>query len=206
MNCLITVRSEVGVLNSPLMQSDLPKDIVGWQKKKPVGVEIIGIWLPNIEKRKRRLLLHSSFKRREIYIGRADMSTLDNSIMHKEHHEADGEHLMWLEEIGHWRTEHRRAASMLAQVQAALLEQDAALEAHAETVRAHEMRMQRHEREIADYERGSIQVDHDKLAELHQELQTVHDQAREAHQRIKAHHGMVTAEIRRLSEKLNAPM
>jgi hypothetical protein len=134
------------------------------------------------------------------------MSTLDHPTMHKEHHEAEREHVMWLEDIGRWRSEHRRAAPMLARVQAALLDQNPALEAHAETVRAHELRVQRHEREIADHERGGVEVDHDKLADSHQEFQAEHDRAREAHQRIKTHHGMVTAEIRRLSEKLNAPM
>jgi hypothetical protein len=126
--------------------------------------------------------------------------------MHKEHHEAECEHVMWLEDIGRWRTEHRRAASMLAQVQAAFLDQDAALEAHAETVRAHESHLQRHERAIADELRGADAADCERLAAEHQELEAKHVQAREAHQRIKAHHGMVTAEIRRLSEKLNAPM
>jgi len=126
--------------------------------------------------------------------------------MHNEQHEAESEHVMWLEDIGRWRTEHRRAASMLAQVQAALLDQDAALEAHAETVRAHQLRMQRHEWEIAHRERGDSEVDHDKPADSHQEFRAEHDRAREAHQRIKAHHDMVTEEISRLCEKLNAPM
>ena len=134
------------------------------------------------------------------------MSTLDHSTMHKEHHEAECEHVMWLEDIGRWRTEHRRAAGVLVHVHTALLDQDAALEAHAETVRAHELRVQRHEREIADHERGGSEVDHNELAGWHQEFQAEHDRAREAHQRIKAHHDMVTAEITRLSEKLDAPM
>jgi hypothetical protein len=127
------------------------------------------------------------------------MTTLDHPTLHKEHQEAECEHVMWLEDIGRWRAEHRRAAAMLAQVQAAFLEQDAALEAHAETVRTHELRVQR-------YERGGSEVDHDKLADSHQELQAAHDQAREAHQRIKTHHGMVTGEIRRLLKKINDPM
>jgi len=134
------------------------------------------------------------------------MNTSDHQTMHKEHREAEGEHVSWLEDIGRWRTEHRRAASMLAQVQAALLEQDAALEAHAETVRAHELRVQRHEREIARDERSGNEVDDEKLADLHRRFQVEHDRAREAHQRIKTHHGIVTSEVRRLSEKLNAPM
>ena len=132
--------------------------------------------------------------------------TLDHPTMHKEHHEAECEHVMWLEDIGRWRGEHRRAAAILAQAQVELLDCDAALEEHAEIVRAHESRVQRHERAIADREPGVREADQDLLADWHQELQAKHDQAREAHQRIKAHHGMVTAEIRRLSEKLNAPM
>lgn len=134
------------------------------------------------------------------------MSTLDHPTMRQEHHEAECEHAMWLEDIGRWRTEHRRAAAMLAQVQAALLEHEAALEAHAETVRAHELRVQRHEREMAEHEPAGSEADRDEPADSHQEFQAEHDRAREAHQRIQAHHGMVTAEIRRLSEKLSAPM
>ncbi len=134
------------------------------------------------------------------------MSTMNHPTMQKEHSEAECEHVIWLEDIGRWRAEHRRAASMLAQIQAALLGQDAALEAHAETVRAHESHTQQHERAIADHKRGDSEADHDTRADLHQELQAKHDQAREAHRRITTHHGMVTAEIRRLCEKLNAPM
>ena len=134
------------------------------------------------------------------------MSTLDHPTMHKDRQEAECEHVMWLEDIGHWSTEHRRAAAMLLKVQAKLLEQSAALEAHAETVRAGELRMWQHERRIAYRERGSREVDNNKLADSHQEFQAEHDQTREAHQRIKAHHGMVMGEIWRLSQKLNAPM
>ena len=77
------------------------------------------------------------------------MSALDHSAMHNEHHEAECEHVMWLEDIGRRRSEHRRAAAMLAQAQVALLDCDAALEEHAEIVRAHDSRVQRHERAIA---------------------------------------------------------
>jgi len=126
--------------------------------------------------------------------------------MHQEHHEAECEHVMWLEDIGRWRSEHRRAAAMLAQAQVELLDCDAALEEHAEIVRAHESRVQRHERAIADEGRGVRKADHDLLADRHQELRAKHDQAREAHQRIQAHHAMVTAEIERLSEKFHAAM
>ena len=67
---------------------------------------------------------------------------IQRCMYYKEHHEVECEHVMWLEDIGRWSTEHRRAAAMLAQVQAALLDQDAAVEAHAGTVRAHELRVQ----------------------------------------------------------------
>jgi hypothetical protein len=134
------------------------------------------------------------------------MSSTDHPTMHKECQEAECEHVIWLEDIGRWSTEHRRAAAMLLKVQAGLLDQSAALEAHAETVRAGELRARQHERRIADHERGGSEVDNDKLTELHQEFQAEHDQAREAHQRIKLHHGMVMGEVWLLIEKLEAPM
>ena len=56
------------------------------------------------------------------------MSTLDQPTVREEHQEAECEHAIWLEDIGRWRSEHRCAAALLAQAQAALLEQDAALE------------------------------------------------------------------------------
>jgi len=134
------------------------------------------------------------------------MSAMDFQSTHEEHNEAGCEHAMWLEDIGRWRAEHRRAASMLAQAQAALLDQDAALEAHAETVRAHELRVQWHEREIAVQARDSGRLTNGTLVSSHHEYQVEHERAREAHRRIKEHHGIVTAEIRRLSKKLGAAM
>ena len=98
------------------------------------------------------------------------MSTMNHPTIHNEHREAECEHAIWLEDIGRWRAEHRRAASMLAQIQAALLDQDAALETHAETVRTHELRAQQHERAITGHERDNSGADHDPLADLHQEL------------------------------------
>ena len=134
------------------------------------------------------------------------MSTLDQPAVREEHQAAQCEHVMWLEDIGRWRSEHRRAAAMLAQAQAALLEQDAALESHAETVRSHELLVQRHEQAVAARERGVGEAFNDAMGESHREHQGKHDQAREAHQRIKDHHTMITVEIRRLSERLSAPM
>lgn len=134
------------------------------------------------------------------------MSAVDPQTMHMEHREAESEHVMWMEEIGRWRADHRRAASMLAQTQAALLEQDAALEAHAETVRAHESRLHRHEREIAEHQRGSRDLDDNVSVASHRALQAEHDQARDAHGRIRMHHETFVAELLRLSKKLSAPM
>lgn len=134
------------------------------------------------------------------------MSALDQPKMHEEHHDAECEHVMWLEDIGRWRSEHRRAVAMLAQAQAALLEHEAALESHAENVRGHELHVQRHERALAAQQRAANAASRDVLEDSHLELQNKHDQAREAHQRIKEHHHVVTAEIRRLSEKLSASM
>ena len=134
------------------------------------------------------------------------MATLDHPTIHREHHEAECDHVTWLEDVGRWRAEHRRAASMLAQIQAALLDHESALEAHAETIRVHESRLRRHEREFANQERGGTETDHGKVKHPLQEFQDEHGQAREAHQRIRTHHGMVTAEIKRLFEKLTAPM
>lgn len=134
------------------------------------------------------------------------MNTLDSPTLHEEHQDAECEHVMWLEDIGQWRSEHRRAAAMLAQTQAALLEQDAALESHAEIVRSHESYLQRHEWTIAAGVRADSEPPQDVLTTSHQTLQGEHDQAREAHQRIKEHHDMFMTEIRQLSERLSAPM
>ncbi len=133
------------------------------------------------------------------------MSTFEQTVR-EEHQEAECEHAMWLEDIGHWRSEHCRAAAVLAQAQSALREADAALESHAETVRIHEARIQRHERTVAGPQQDRRVFLDDSLGGLHQELQVKHDQAREAHQRIEAHHEMITTEVMQLSEDLFAPM
>lgn len=134
------------------------------------------------------------------------MSTLDDQALHEEYQAAECEHAIWLEDIGRWRSEHRRAAAMLAQAQAALLEQDAALESHAETVRSHELQVQRHERAAALPQLDNNDRVHDLSEDPHHEYQAQHDRAREAHQRINQHHDMITTEVRHLTEKLLAPM
>jgi hypothetical protein len=126
--------------------------------------------------------------------------------MQQEHHQLECEHVVWLEDLLRWRTEHRRAAAMLAQVQAALLEHEAALEAHAETVRAHQSYVQRQEQATADPRQSGGEDDPTQSGEAHQHFHAEHDRARQAHRRIRAHHELVTAEILRLAEKLNAPM
>ncbi len=152
------------------------------------------------------------------------MSTLDSSTMRREHNRADYDHLMWLEDIGRWRTEHRRATASLTQARAALADAEAALESHAEAVQAHQSRVRHHAKVITARERASRdfepdellkqreelsaagEIDYDALEQTHRELQKTHEQARKAHQRIREHHFHVTEEIARLLAKLNAPM
>jgi hypothetical protein len=126
--------------------------------------------------------------------------------IHQEHRDARSEHHMWLEDIDGWRSEHRRAAAMLAQVQTALLEHDAALEAHAATIRLHEVEIDRHERALASHERGVPEADPEKLAEVHKAQLDKHAHARDAHQRIKSYHHLVTTEIAALLKKLHSAM
>ncbi len=144
---------------------------------------------------------HHRFSRRSQVIG-----VLDLEMTHKKIRETQAEHTMWLEDIGRWRGEHRRAAAKLAQVQSNLMEHEAALESHAETVRAHELHIVRLERAIADEDRGLADADHEELANSHEGLQAKHDQARDAHERIKEYHDVVAAEIARLLDKLHAAM
>jgi hypothetical protein len=134
------------------------------------------------------------------------MATVDSQAVLTEHHEAESEHGTWMEEIRRWRGDHRRVTAMLAQVQSALLEDDAAREAHAESVHAHQWRMRRHEQAVAEHHRDRYRLEDDPLAESHHEFQAKHERAREAHQRIKERHETVMAEIERLFDKLKAPM
>ncbi|NLY01945.1 MAG: hypothetical protein GXY83_38155 [Rhodopirellula sp.] len=134
------------------------------------------------------------------------MNTLDYPTLRREHQGAERDHATWLEDVGRWQTEHRRAIAMLAQVQTALLEHEAALEAHAEMIRARELEIQRHTREIARHERGASEIDLELLPDSQHEFRVQHERAREAHLRVQTHHALVTAEIRHVFERLNAGM
>ncbi len=131
-------------------------------------------------------------------------TTLEDT--YRELHELEREHAMWLEDIGRWRTEHRRAAAMLAQAQAALLEHEAALESHAETVRRQQSLVQRQERTLAERQGGRVSPDQDEQPGVERAYRDEHGHTHEAHQRIKEHHAMVTSEIGRLSQQLSAPV
>ena len=134
------------------------------------------------------------------------MSIAKLTPFEKEHAEAQAEHQMWWDDLGRWRTEHRRAGAMLAQVQTALLDHDAALESHAETIRRHELEVERHELALTDQGRGGSGSDVDNLAASHREQQETHDRQRNAHRRIKAYHERVTTEIETLIAKLHSAM
>jgi hypothetical protein len=134
------------------------------------------------------------------------MTRPHRATAHDEHGETQSEHKKWLEDIERWRVEHRRAADMLGQVQAALLDHEPALDSHAETVRGHELYLERHQPAVAGRELSGSETDQGKLADSHRDFQAKHDQAREAHRRIGMYHGRVTAEVARLLDRLNAPM
>jgi len=126
------------------------------------------------------------------------MPKLDDLAMHRDHSEAKFEHRLWLEDIKHWRTEHREAAAMLAAAQAAFHKLEAAIDGHAEAIRAHERHLERHEGAIHEHEWDSSVCEDPKLAAEHQDLEAVHAEARHAHDRLAELHECVMAEIREL--------
>lgn len=117
-----------------------------------------------------------------------------------DHLEDASEHTFWLQDVEHWRADHRRLIELLAKSQMAVLEQDAALEGHVAEIHAHEMHRLRHEVSMND------DAETPEMAEKHKELEAGHARARAAYQRMAEHHERIGRLIEELQRGLNKAM
>lgn len=108
--------------------------------------------------------------------------------------EAEREHRSWLEDYRRWRAEHRQVLTLLAKLQATILEHEAELETHAVQTHAHE----RHLQEYDALQCESGYQDSDQLAAEHTECARIHRQAQEEHERMMECHVRVLALADRL--------
>ena len=126
------------------------------------------------------------------------MASVNERSMHADHSEDKYDHLLWLEEIEHWRVERRWATGMLASIAAAWQAAEETLESHVEAIRAHQAQVLEHELAITEHQRNDIEPSEDRLAVDHAEFNAAHARQREVHEKIRSQHvGMVT-EIREL--------
>ena len=121
-------------------------------------------------------------------------------------HNAKREHIGWLEDYAHWRSEHRQALAMLAKVQAAILQHEAAFETHAAQIESHESHLQEYVAFEYGLEYGPGSPDFDQLAAEHTEFEREHEQARQIHERLKECHVNVVAQVEKLAKACECEM
>lgn len=115
--------------------------------------------------------------------------------MHVDHHQAQLEHMEWLEAIRHWRLDHRRA---LIRIQAAIDLHEAEMDAVAEAIEDHEMSIEDHEMSIEDHEAGGAARDHDVLAAIHEREGKRHRKMAQDLEAMKRKHDLFLAGVQKL--------
>lgn len=122
----------------------------------------------------------------------------DPTSMHEDHRQARSDHAAWLDEIVHWRIEHRKALAMLSRVEGRLYDHEVTLEEHMMVIQSHDRRIQEQERALAEAVRsGDPELPEDLVAQ-HQTSEAEHARARELHEGFKQSHRHLMAELQRL--------
>jgi hypothetical protein len=115
---------------------------------------------------------------------------------------AHHEHIEWLDDCGRWRSEHRQTLAKLAQVQAAIMDQEAALEMHASRIESHDRHLQKYS--LTQFDPG--EPGYELLEQEHAQYAQKHETAKETHERIRNHHLSILSEIHELLKKCEAAM
>ena len=106
-----------------------------------------------------------------------------------EHAEDRRQHAEWLRDISRWRVDHRKALSIIAQVESMIFELDSEMEAHAAAIRDHHLKMMQHERgiddgAIDDSNREKVDLEHAEMEQLHKDVREYHDNLEERHEEL----------------------
>lgn len=118
--------------------------------------------------------------------------------MRSDHQEEKYEHLLWQEDIEHWRSERSRLDGMLKAILAAWSEAESLLESHEKAIGRHRVHVDAHERAIAEYQRSDTDQVGDPLMNEHIDFRARHLHEREIHERIRRQHEATMSEIREL--------
>ena len=105
----------------------------------------------------------------------------------KDEHQRDRQHhAEWLRDISRWRVDHRKALSIIAQVESMIFELDSEMEAHAAAIRDHHLSIMQHERGM---EEGKVDASNQEKVDLkHAEMEQLHDDVKEHHDNLEARH------------------